>query len=335
MCYQIRLRSHDLHSTKMAYPTVRDPLISSRQRSSRSKIPSCRVEKEIVRKTYDLVKSAPNKYNCMICSGLQEQPVLMSCCGQHFCESCLKKWYAVQGKKCPHCRNIGVTYLLNKERVRDINELRVYCSNKSKGCTWKGELGSSDGHVESNCGFTEIDCPKGCKMKLLRDKMSNHIQHSCLCRDYSCEHCQEKGTYHTITGECGEFGPCEYHDDGHYSWCGQYPVQCPNECFKTIKREEVPIHRESCPLEPVKCSFSEVGCQEQLVRRDLDNHMATSDHQHLLLMMKAFKELKQETKQLRDEMKAQVNERESLPSCFDLDEPCAKEAWKLMCCFNV
>ncbi len=45
------------------------------------------------------------------------------------------------------------------------------------------------------------------------------------------------------------------------------------------------------------------------MRRDLDNHMATSDHQHLLLMMKAFKELKQETKketeQLREEIKAQ------------------------------
>ena len=45
------------------------------------------------------------------------------------------------------------------------------------------------------------------------------------------------------------------------------------------------------------------------MRRDLDNHMATSDHQHLLLMMKAFNELKQETKketeQLREEIKAQ------------------------------
>ena len=323
----------------MAYQIhVQSPLAPERvRRTSHSR---CRVEKEKVRKAYDLVKPAPDKYNCMICSGLLERPVLMSCCGQHFCESCLKKWYAEQGKKCPHCRNIGVTYLLNKERVRDINELRVYCSNKSKGCTWKGELGSLVGHVESNCGFTEIDCPKGCKMKLLRDKMSDHIRDSCLCRDYSCEHCQKKGTYHTITGECGEFGPCLVHGRGHYSWCGQYPVQCPNECSKTIKRGEVPIHRESCPLEPIECSFSEVGCQEQLVRRDLDNHMATSDHQHLLLMMKAFKELKQETKKenehLREEIKAQGRrgphyESDASDMSSSDEEPLSAP---LNCCFN-
>ena len=301
-----------------------------------TKISRCRVEKEIVRKTYDLVKPAPDKYNCMICSGLLERPVLMSCCGQHFCESCLKKWYAEQGNKCPHCRNTGVTYLLNKERVRDINELLVYCSNKSKGCIWEDELGSLDGHVESNCGFVEIDCPKGCKIKLLRDKMSDHIRDSCLCRDYSCEHCQKKGTYHTITGECGEFGPCWKHGKGHYSTCQQYPVQCPNECSKTIKRGEVSIHRESCPLEHVECSFSEVGCQEQLVRRDLDNHMATSDHQHLLLMMKAFKELKQETKQLRDEVKSQ---RRKIPDSDypeyskQVDSSCLLSGDIIRCCF--
>ena len=305
-------------------------------RGASSKIPSHQVEKEIVRKTYDLVKPAPDKYTCMICSGLQQQPVLMSCCGQHFCESCLKKWYTEQGSKCPHCRNTEVTYLLNKERVRDINELRVYCSNKNKGCTWKGELGSLDGHVESNCGLVEIDCPKGCKMKLLRDNMSDHIRDSCLCRDYSCEHCREEGTYHTITGECGEFGPCRRHGNGHYDRCQHYPVQCPNKCSKTIKRRNVGAHRESCPLEPVECSFSEVGCQKQ-PRRDLDNHMATSDHQHLLLMMKAFKELKQETKQLRDEIKTERRPRrcksvrdESL-GFLDYCQP----GVSARCCFNV
>ena len=277
-------------------------------------------------KSYTFVENILERYKCLICQDLQDQPVLVSCCGQHFCESCPNQWIAARGQKCPHCQATGITHFVNKQQVRDINDLKVYCSNKSKGCEWVGTTGTLDKHIEverasemkqrpkwrimspwlasasatveplaNKCQFQEVFCPKKCKKMISRRNLSEHLKRECLCRDYSCEHCREKGTYHTITGECGDFGPCRRHCDSHYSTCQQYPVQCPNECSKTIKRKEVPIHRESCPLEPVECSFSEVGCQEQLVKRDLDNHMATSDHQHLLLMMKAFKELKQET----------------------------------------
>ena len=281
-------------------------------------------------KSYTFVENILERYKCLICQDLQDQPVLVSCCGQHFCESCLNQWIATRGQKCPHCQATGITHIVNKQQVRDINDLKVYCSNKSKGCEWVGTMGTLDKHIgverttkakkgsklkkkspsviyplvlapaiveplANTCQFQEVLCPKKCKKMISRRSLSEHLKRNCLCRDYSCEHCWEEGTYHTITGECGEFGPCFVHGKGHYSTCQHYPVQCPNECTKTIKRGDVPIHRESCPLEPVKCSFSEVGCQEQLVKRDLDNHMATSDHQHLLLMMKAFKELKQET----------------------------------------
>ncbi len=162
--------------------------------------------------------------------------------------------------------------------------------------------------LANTCQFQEVLCPKKCKKMITRRNLSEHLKRDCLCRDYSCEHCREKGTYHTITGECGEFGPCRHHGNSHYDRCQHYPVKCPNKCSKTIKRGNVGTHRESCPLEPVECSFSEVGCRGKLMRRDVDNHMATSDHQHLLLMMKAFKELKQETtrkketEQLREEV---------------------------------
>ncbi len=350
-------------------------------------------------KSYTFVENILERYKCLICQDLQDQPVLVSCCGQHFCESCLNQWIATRGQKCPHCQATGITHIVNKQQVRDINDLKVYCSNKSKGCKWVGTMGTLDKHIgverttkakkgskpekklpgaiyplvdllapaiveplANTCQFQEVLCPKKCKKMISRRSLSEHLKRNCLCRDYSCEHCREKGTYHTITGECGDFGPCRRHCDSHYSMCQQYPVQCPNECSKTIKRKEVPIHRESCPLEPVECSFSEVGCQEQLVRRDLDNHMATSDHQHLLLMMKAFKELKQETtrkqeiEQLREEMsemKARVvsleekswstqrstcntnvakrdRERELLSFCSKL----SPYKYKLVCCFD-
>ncbi len=241
---------------------------------------------------YDLVKPVSDRYNCMICFELLVQPALVSCCGQHFCEDCLKKWQREKkGKSCPHCKSKTVTYIVNKERVRDINELEVYCSNKTKGCDWKGELQSLTKHVEASCQLVEIDCPKQCKLKLLRAKMNDHVTNECLCRDYSCEHCDERGTYHTITGECGEFGPCELHDEGHYNKCEQYPLMCTNECSTTVPRWVMGTHRNICPLEKVQCTFSEVGCSQELIRKDLNNHIATSDHQHLLMMIKSFKQL--------------------------------------------
>ena len=219
------------------------------------------------------------------------QPALVSCCGKHFCENCLMKWQREKGKTCPHCRSTEVMYMINKERVRDINELQVYCSNKTKGCKWVGELGNLNEHIESTCQSVEVDCPKKCKLKILRGKLNDHLKETCLCRDYSCMHCGKKGTYHTITGECGEFGPCRVHKKGHYSECDYFPIKCPNKCSATVARGELTKHRISCPLERVECSFLEVGCKEELVRKDLDNHIATNDHHHLLLMMKAFKEL--------------------------------------------
>ncbi len=299
----------------------------------------------------NFVDNLPERYKCIICHDIQDQPSLVSCCGQHFCESCLNQWSARSGQKCPHCQATGITHIVNKQQVRDINDLKVYCSNKSKGCEWVGTMVTLDKHIgverttetkelfpkrlkgsphpgvtnrlappiasatvkplANTCQFQEVLCPKKCKKMITRRNLSEHLKRDCLCRDYSCEHCREKGTYHTITGECGEFGPCcRHHGNSHYDRCQHYPVKCPNKCSKTIKRRDVSTHRKSCPLEPVECSFSEVGCREQLMRRDFDNHMATSDHQHLLLMMKAFKELKQETtrKQETEQLREEVSE---------------------------
>ena len=251
---------------------------------------------------YNTVHKIPERYICLFCSNLQTQPVLVSCCGLHFCNGCLTKWFREQGKKCPHCRQTGITHMLNKERVRDINELKVYCSNKSVGCVWEGDLGTLEDHLSSKCDYTQLDCPQMCKMKILRKGLNKHMKDGCLCRKYRCEHCGLQGTYHSITGECGEFGPCELHGEGHYSECGSFPLTCPNQCSEIIKRRDVAAHRETCPLEPVECPFSDTGCTETVARKDLDKHTATSDH-HLILMTKAFKELKRSLEETRQEVK--------------------------------
>ena len=74
--------------------------------------------------------------------------------------------------------------------------------------------------------------------------------------------------------------------------CGQYPVECPNNCgTKAIKRKDIPLHRETCPLEPLDCPFCNVGCSVEALRRDIDSHCQTNTQAYLLLMMKSHDEL--------------------------------------------
>ena len=39
--------------------------------------------------------------------------------------------------------------MLNKEKRRVVLGLKIYCANKDKGCTWTGELGEGERHLET------------------------------------------------------------------------------------------------------------------------------------------------------------------------------------------
>ena len=77
------------------------------------------------------------EYHCPICAKVLVEPHVTDCCGQHFCEECLKQWFEEQlGEKiCPHCRSEEFTHIRYLPLKRKINELPVYCSNRENGCT--------------------------------------------------------------------------------------------------------------------------------------------------------------------------------------------------------
>ena len=97
---------------------------------------------------YTFVDEIPAKYHCQICSYVLRDARLTVCCGQHFCDLCLKQWSASQGSRltCPYCREEGSSSVLNKALIREINEFRVKCTNHQKGCDWVGELGGLNKH---------------------------------------------------------------------------------------------------------------------------------------------------------------------------------------------
>ena len=248
---------------------------------------------------YEFVGEITDRFNCQICTKVIREPHLTVCCGQHFCESCLNKWFTRQGKEsCPHCRaeGEGFHHVINKNIRSEINQLKIKCSNKGKGCKWTGELGELKTHLESErgCGFVVIQCPNKCNVSyyatLMRKDIEKHLNSECILRPYQCEHCGFKDTYENITGI---YSPKIRLFMSHYEECPAYPLTCPNRCGASgIMRKDINNHRSKCPKELVECPFAEAGCKIEVRRHQFDDHLESNQQKHLLLVMGAYKEMK-------------------------------------------
>ena len=64
---------------------------------------------------------------------------------------------------------------------------------------------------------------------------------------------------------------------------------CPSKCgCAKLKRAELATHQsEKCPLVLVNCTYEKVGCNEQMLRKDLHKHEEIQAHKHLLLVSMA------------------------------------------------
>lgn len=236
---------------------------------------------------------------CLICTKVLREPHRTVCCGQNFCEYCLK-----QSKKgCPHCHAEGerFSHVINNDLKSEINKLRIKCSNHNKGCEWKGELVSLMTHLLSvkGCDFVRVCCPNRCRSKekgvkaVLRKDLTKHLQ-SCDLRQFKCIHCGHRDTYTAIVGgrhyDMYYCGPRRFTRAVHYDVCPEFPLTCPNKCgINDIKRKDMSNHRSECPQEPVCCPFAEAGCWDRPQRCQLNGHMTSNQQQHLLLVMTAYK----------------------------------------------
>ena len=70
-------------------------------------------------------------------------------------------------------------------------------------------------------------------------------------------------------------------------------------------------HQSQCPKEPVDCRFKEAGCDMKQLRSELDDHMTQNTQQHLMLMMGAFQEMKEEYKERLEHLENQLEHRGS------------------------
>ena len=243
-----------------------------------------------------LVKELPEhvEIECPVCLNILTDPHLVSCCGHNFCGSCIERVRASNGS-CPMCKEKEYQAMADKKCLRIINGLEVYCSNKKKGCQWKGELKNMSTHLNKEkrgeCQYEEVKCRyKKCQEGKQRRYLKNHEDKECPQRPFQCQYCRSKGTFLSITKD-------------HYEECSQYPVTCPNKCVSTnMPRGSLTAHvNRECPLEPVDCVFSWAGCNDKPLRKDV--HVHTADTKHMTLLAVACGQLKKENEQMKEENK--------------------------------
>ena len=220
---------------------------------------------------YEFVTTLPDRLICKICHNPCRDAHLTSCCGAHFCRSCLQQVRRGRSvsRACPMCRAERFQSFQNKEANREIKALKVYCQNSSNGCTWSGEVNDVKSHVDNDCQFVDMPCPSNCGMILKRQRIKSHLTKDCPC------HCQYCG----FTGHKMEIAT------RHKKHCSQYPLTCPNGCeVGVIPSIGMAAHRIVCPLELVYCDYYDVGCCDTMVRKELEDHYNQRMAEHLSLM---------------------------------------------------
>ena len=114
----------------------------------------------------EFVEQTSKDFDCPVCFQLIRNPFLTACCGNHFCDTCVKSMKE-KSNRCPFCNEKPISGITDKKFQRQINELQVHCVHKKHGCLWIGELGKLATHLERNksdgeCKYVLLPCSLTC-----------------------------------------------------------------------------------------------------------------------------------------------------------------------------
>ena len=134
---------------------------------------------------YEFIDPPPNSLECSICLLTLRDPHVISCCGNHFCHTCIGRIQG-DGKPCPLCNEPNFTTFLHKGVKREVNALMIRCRWRQLGCNWEGELGQLQEHLrpgagsrEKGCGYMIIECVYKCGDRFERRMIQDHELDAC------------------------------------------------------------------------------------------------------------------------------------------------------------
>ena len=242
-------------------------------------------------KVCDFIDMPPSDFLCPKCKCVNRAPTLTNCCGDHFCRDCITP-YKQDKQPCPSCGERGFDLTPNKRQLKKILSLKVYCSMRSRGCKWIGEVEGLEAHMHvetGDCMHITVQCPSNCGQEMERGTVKHHLAQECPLRDSTCHHCNFKASYKVVS-------------EVHLTECPYYPIQCPNKCGVTCERETLKDHINICSKEKLVCSFSYAGCEGKFLREDEEKHMEKNSKKHLsLLAATTLNSIKENERLLKEE----------------------------------
>lgn len=235
------------------------------------------------------------EFECPLCLSLMRNPMLTSCCGQHFCAECIRT-VTSSNQPCPLCNERAFVVFLNKHFNRNLLNLKAFCSLQPDGCPWEGTVGEFAEHYRY-CDYASVTCTNDCGTSTKRKLLAYHCENECPLRKSACEHCGLESSHQFVTGP-------------HKLDCPNLPVQCPNGCNIAVKRNDIPAHLTECLHQTVHCPFQHVGCLDEFRRSELGAHSQEHVTKHLSLVCYSFHTLQDSFVAKTDEKDRQVAELE-------------------------
>lgn len=205
----------------------------------------------------------------------------------HLVQSCPKRMVL-----CSYC-SLQMTFDVSTKHKQTCPEYPVVCP---RHCNLGHELKRKNLEAHTLiCPLEPIRC-NSCSAELIRKEMDNHCEKKCPKRLTTCRYCKREGPYDHISGN-------------HRGKSEEFPTGCPRKCkgSEQLKRKNLKIHMEVCPLEPVQCPFSDVGRNPLLLRKNLSDHLKSNLEKHMLKLMGAHTQLAAE----HDELRSDHNELQS------------------------
>lgn len=141
----------------------------------------------LVARQFDYVDEAAvsDKLMCAVCLAPLNDPVGFALpCKHYYCRSCITTAIAQAGGRlpCPKCAQPLTIESMRAEHALAglADEITVFCTNKARGCAWRGERGGVDEHVRVSCNH----CPcghaaDGCAWFGLLRHVEAHVTTSC------------------------------------------------------------------------------------------------------------------------------------------------------------
>lgn len=251
--------------------------------------------------------SDAERFKCPVHHGLLRDPRQTSC-GHRLCAECVITWLSgAESRRCPvgesDCRNITVKEVWPDNSIaRDMKVVHVYCTNKVNGCPEQRKLRDLKNHITKECKYETVPCPfnsRGCPEKLLRGKLEEH-QTKCPFRPEQCRLCHLEVSHNQLMTHENE-------------QCPEKVTGCPYGCGdQKLKSKEVQDHRNVCPVQPVECTFSAIGCKFVAKREDVKKHMKEELSHHLELVTQKAVEMELKNLEIQRQVQEMSVEREEL-----------------------